>query len=172
AADTRQWAEDLAAHEAGFFDALTVRPYAMYDMPRLRVWADAVREVTAAVDDLEVECDEDPDSVAEWEHVCDLPDEVRTQAVTDVENTHPAWLYWHVPRDDKGRMQLGLEILLAHYTQADTPGRAREVWLLARTPKRRKDPQVITLGIEPTGPTTKSHVWQHARYRWDWEEGG
>src|SRR5690606_3815798 len=57
AADTRQWAEDLAAHEAGFFDALTVRPYAMYDMPRLRVWADAVREVTAAVDDLEVECD-------------------------------------------------------------------------------------------------------------------
>ncbi len=71
------------------------------------------------------------------------------------------------PRDARGRLELGETVLLATYACTQSQGRDRQMWLAARGPARRRDPQVVTLELTALIGNNHAHRWEHARWLWD-----
>lgn len=96
-----------------------------------------------------------------------LIDDAREEMRDDLRHLDAERLLTNIPRDAKGRMELDQEILLASYASSTTQSRGRQMWLVARTPKRRKDEPAITLDIDSLIGENHPHRWDGARWLWD-----
>jgi hypothetical protein len=80
-------------------------------------------------------------------------------------------LLTNVPRDARGQLALGVDVALASYPSSyDDPtnsSRRSRAWLVARTPERRRDPQVVTLTLDLCVGGDRRHRWDEARWLWD-----
>jgi hypothetical protein len=85
----------------------------------------------------------------------------------DLAHLDPVVLLRHVPRDDRGKLALGETVLLASYESDPPLGPNKQVWLAARTPARRRDPQVVSLALTALVGDYYSHRWGAARWLWD-----
>jgi uncharacterized protein (TIGR02996 family) len=85
----------------------------------------------------------------------------------DLEHLSRLELARNFPRDEKGRLELRQVVLLSqHACEEDLP-RGRDLWLIAKGPDRRSDPQVITVELEPLIGDNHLHNWSHLRWWWD-----
>lgn len=77
----------------------------------------------------------------------------------------------NVPRDARGQLTLSVDVALASYASSyDDPtirSRRSRAWLVARTPARRRDPQVVTLTLDLCVGGDRRHRWDEARWLWD-----
>jgi hypothetical protein len=77
----------------------------------------------------------------------------------------------NVPRDARGQLALGVDVALAAYASSyddpANPARRSRAWLVARTPARRRDPQVVTLTLNLCAGGDRRHRWDEARWLWD-----
>ena len=77
----------------------------------------------------------------------------------------------NVPRDARGQLALGVDVALASYASSyddpTIPSRRSRAWLVARTPERRRDPQVVTLTLDLCVGGDRRHRWDEARWLWD-----
>ena len=77
----------------------------------------------------------------------------------------------NVPRDARGQLTLGVDVALASYPSSyDDPtstSRRNRAWLVARTPERRRDPQVVTLTLDLCVGGDRRHRWDEAHWLWD-----
>jgi hypothetical protein len=62
-------------------------------------------------------------------------------------------------------------VLLASYGAPPTAGR-KGTWLAARAPERRRDPQVLTVGLTQLVGSYYAHCWDSARWLWDRRAAG
>jgi hypothetical protein len=85
----------------------------------------------------------------------------------DLTALDPRQLLWHLPRDERGRLVLGEQVLLASYETVAPIGKDRQVWLIAALPARRRDPQAATLRLAALIGVNHIHRWDNARWRWD-----
>jgi hypothetical protein len=97
-----------------------------------------------------------------------ISSESRAALAADLAHLDPLAVASNMPRDDKGRLELGVNALLARYESAAPRSRdANMPWLAARAPLKRGDAQVVTLSlIEHTGKTNP-HLWDLAPWLWD-----
>ena len=72
---------------------------------------------------------------------------------------------WNVPRQEDGRLPLGLKVPLAPQDH-DILGE-RALWYAAFGPEKRRDPQVIRLGLHWLIGGNHAHRWDRARWLWD-----
>jgi hypothetical protein len=88
----------------------------------------------------------------------------------DLAHLDAARLLANMPRDARGRLALGQEVLLASYERVDgdaPAGQRARPWLVARGPARRSDPQVVTLALDLVAGAGRRHRWDGARWLWD-----
>lgn len=85
----------------------------------------------------------------------------------DLRHLDPSALAWHLPRDERGRVALREEIVLTAYAGMTRMRRGDGMALLARTPLRRGDAQVVTLAVEKVRLSHRSERWDLERWRWD-----
>jgi hypothetical protein len=71
------------------------------------------------------------------------------------------------PREDDGRLMLGATLLLQPQDPAITNELLRSDWLAAVGPVKRKDPQVITVGISSVIPGNHPYRWDTAEALWN-----
>lgn len=71
------------------------------------------------------------------------------------------------PRQDDGRLPLGETILLSPFGEDRLPDQDRPLWLVALSPERRREPQVITVGLRWVIPENNPHRWENAGWLWD-----
>lgn len=80
-------------------------------------------------------------------------------------------LLTNVPRDARGQLALGVDVALASYASSyddpTIPSRRSRAWLVARTPERRRDPQVVTLTLDLCVGGDRRHRWNETRWLWD-----
>jgi hypothetical protein len=93
--------------------------------------------------------------------------EAREQLAADCAHLDPVRLLSNAPRDERGRLVLGATMLLAPYDTIELPRPTYRTWLVASTPARRRDPQVVTISCSPM--ITENHPlrWNDARWLWD-----
>jgi hypothetical protein len=66
------------------------------------------------------------------------------------------------------KLPLREQVYLCGYDSVEqTRGRPRPLWLVARSPERRTDPQVVTLVLRATSGTSARHRWTEVRALWD-----
>jgi hypothetical protein len=85
----------------------------------------------------------------------------------DLRHLSPRQLLWHYPRDARGRLPLGEQVLLAPCGPAPTHPQGRRLWLVAASPAKRRDPQVLTVRLLPVIDANHAHRWDAARWLWD-----
>src|SRR5262249_28379071 len=90
----------------------------------------------------------------------------------DLEHLDASRLLAFAPRDEPGRLLLGETVLLASYGAPPPPAGRRGTWLAARTPERRRDPQVLTVGLTQLVGSYYAHRWDSARWLWDRRAAG
>jgi hypothetical protein len=73
----------------------------------------------------------------------------------------------YFPLDDDGRLPLKTTALLAPFGEPPPTERNRSLWLVAFSPDRRTDPQMITAGLRWIIPENERHRWEHRRWMWD-----
>ena len=77
----------------------------------------------------------------------------------------------NLPRDARGQLALGVDVALAEYASdyddATIPSRRSRVWLVARMPEGRRDPQVVALTLDLYVGGDRRHRWDGARWLWD-----
>jgi hypothetical protein len=71
------------------------------------------------------------------------------------------------PREEKGRLRLDCDVVLALFDCSGTLPRFSDLCLIARGPARRSDPQRITVRLEPLIVDHQHHDWTFARWYWD-----
>lgn len=71
------------------------------------------------------------------------------------------------PRDDSGRLELGGTIILAPYGDPPVNERLRSQWLAALGPVKRRDPQIISIGIHWLIPDNEHHRWDLQQQLWN-----
>jgi hypothetical protein len=91
----------------------------------------------------------------------------RERLGADLAALSPLHLQWYFPRDERGRLALGTQVLLAAYESATPLSQGRELWLTATGPARRRDPQVITIQLAPLIGENGTHVWTDVPWQWD-----
>jgi len=89
----------------------------------------------------------------------------------DLRSLVPDLLLAHFPRETDGRLLVGATVLLAAYASSLPQSRDRQMWLVACAPKRRRDPQVVTLTLASLIGVNHAQRWDQARWFWDsrWE---
>jgi hypothetical protein len=95
-----------------------------------------------------------------------LTPDARASLAEDLSHVSREALSLHIPRDDRGRLALGATALLTSYESEEDIG-GKRVWLAALTPERRRDPQVIRLGLRTLAGGPYAHIWDSARWLWD-----
>ena len=149
----------------------------------LRAIAQARRALLAAVDRGQVESLRQRGQLGEaWRlaglHTALDPDRLEQPGVqvapgdrerlrADLAALLPVHLQWHYLRDDRGRLALGENVLLAAYESATPLSQGRHLWLTAASPARRRDPQVVTLQLAALIGENHTHVWTEAPWLWD-----
>lgn len=73
----------------------------------------------------------------------------------------------YFPRQEDGRFQLGATVLLTFYEAHISQSRDRQMWLEAYAPKRRRDPQTITLSLASLISVNHAYRWDQTRWQWD-----
>lgn len=89
----------------------------------------------------------------------------------DLRYLAPDLLLGHFPRETDGRLLVGTTVLLASYASSLPQIRDRQMWLSVSAPKRRRDPQVVTLTLASLIGVNHAQRWDQARWFWDsrWE---
>lgn len=85
----------------------------------------------------------------------------------DLRALAPDLLLAHFPREADGRLLMGAIILLASYASSLPQSRDQQMWLVACAPKRRRDPQVVSLALASLIGVNHAHRWDQARWFWD-----
>ncbi len=85
----------------------------------------------------------------------------------DLQHLAPDLVASHFPREEDGRFPLNVVVLLASYAAYIPQTRDRQMWLIACAPKRRRDPQVITLSLASLIGVNHALRWDQARWLWD-----
>lgn len=104
----------------------------------------------------------------EWRHTEEAVERLRE----DLKMLDRAAIVRNFPRDDDGRLTLGVVIPLASYSPTRHSTVERDVWLTAVAPERRRDPQVIQVKLESLIGENHRHHWQHVRSYWDLRHRG
>lgn len=97
----------------------------------------------------------------------ELTDDARPLFETDLAHLAPDLVMRSFPRDEDGRLPLDTTALLASYAAQVPQGRDRHMWLAACGPKRRRDPQVVTLTLASLIGVNHAARWDQARFWWD-----
>ncbi|HEY3992052.1 MAG TPA: hypothetical protein VGM01_04135 [Ktedonobacteraceae bacterium] len=97
----------------------------------------------------------------------DLTLEARATLNNDLQYLAPDLLMAHFPREEDGRLLLGATVLLASYASTLPQSRGRQMWLAACAPRRRRDPQVVTLCLDSLIGVNHVYRWDQARWLWD-----
>ena len=87
----------------------------------------------------------------------------RAHLAADLEHLDPARLLGNVPRDGRGRLTLGVTVLLASYETIEPQRPIYGMWLAAHSPERLRDPQVIALRLRTAISENQSRRWEAAR---------
>jgi hypothetical protein len=143
--------KDAASDETG----AVVPPIGVEEVTRLRVLVEAA----AAPHDVVLEFDPLSPPVA-------LPTPEREALAADVANISPPRLAFHLPRDEKGRLELGATALLTSYDSDEALG-GKRAWLAALAPARRRDGQELRIALRPIARSPYAHTWDAARWLWD-----
>jgi len=85
----------------------------------------------------------------------------------DLRALAPNLLLARFPREADGRLLMGATVLLASYASSLPQSRDRQMWLVACAPKRRRDPQVVTLTLASLIGVNHAQRWDQARWLWD-----
>lgn len=108
-----------------------------------------------------IELEPNPDLEAQ------LSPESQAALSADLKQLNLGPLLWNFPIHHDGRLPLGVTVLLARYTAAGQLPRGRELWLRMSSPARRRDPQVLRLGLELLIGENHGHRWDRSRWMWD-----
>lgn len=85
----------------------------------------------------------------------------------DLRHLLPDRLIWHFPSQRDGRWALQQRVILAIYDSQEPLSRFRKLALVAISPMRRREQQVIQLQLEAVIPENHLHHWEAARWFWD-----
>ncbi len=96
-----------------------------------------------------------------------LPTAARERLEEDLHHLASDLVLSHFPRQEDGRLPLGVTVLLASYESHLSQSRGRQMWLIACAPKRRHDRQVITLTLASLIGMNHAYRWDQARWLWD-----
>ena len=99
--------------------------------------------------------------------LADLDPASQEELELDRSNLLPVHLLWNFPRDDRGKLELACTVLLSRYESATSKSPGRRLWLCARGPERRKDPQEVTVRLLSLIGENRVHRWDEARWLWD-----
>jgi len=182
-ADVAAVARRIKAWRDAVVDGYPPRPRDAASLAPLRAAAQARRALLAAVEWEQVEALRRAGRLGEAWRLAGLatevdPEQARQPGVAltaaaqerlraDLAALLPLHLQWHAPRDERGRLALDEEVLLAAYESATPLGQGRQIWLAAVSPARRREPQVLTLRLADLIGENHTHVWSAARWRWD-----
>lgn len=70
------------------------------------------------------------------------------------------------PRNAQGNAELATTVLLAEL-DGPPPARGRQWWLVASGPRRRSDPQLISIGVATARRFDARHRWDRTAWLWD-----
>jgi hypothetical protein len=93
-----------------------------------------------------------------------------TSQITLTDDLHalaPDVLMTYVPREADGRLPLKRTVLLTRYDAQRPQSQHRQMWLVACTPQRQRDPQVVTLTLASLIGVYHASRWDQARWLWD-----
>ncbi len=127
----------------------------------LRDQPDPVGEIGAILQGTGIELELNPELDAM------LCPESQSALGADLRRLNLGRLLWNFPIHHDGRLPLGETVLLAKYTAGGQLPRGRELWLRLASPARRRDPQVLRLGLELLIGENHGHRWDRARWMWD-----
>jgi len=103
-----------------------------------------------------------------------LEPEPREKLQQDLESLDLQAIALNIPRDDKGRIELKTELILAYYADAkdsirylDERFREEKITaLVLRTPLRQKDARRLSLSVETVNLSLRNHWWFCAPWKW------
>lgn len=84
----------------------------------------------------------------------------------DVEMVNPDRLLRSFPRDDRGNLELKQIVLLSEHNCRQALKGGRNLFLVAASPEKRKDKQVVSVRLEPVIAVNHRLNWSDRRWLW------
>ena len=137
---------------------LTPTPIERDELTRLDAIAEARRQASARIVQVAV------DGRVPGFH---LPEAASMRLLDDLKHLSSGSVATNFPRDDDGRLPLGVQVLLASCECNDRLSKDRQLWLTASSPQKRREPQEITVKLEALIEDNHPHRWNNARWHWD-----